>query len=95
MAKSYEHLVVYDISDQRERTRVSKVLAGYGRRVQESVFECCLNRRLKEKLRHELEALSLGSGFILLYRIQTNSKRLVIGEPPPFIARGEEYAFIV
>ncbi|MEM6838071.1 MAG: CRISPR-associated endonuclease Cas2 [Cyanobacteria bacterium P01_C01_bin.120] len=35
-------LVVYDIADNRRRTRLAKFLEGHGRRVQESVFECFL-----------------------------------------------------
>jgi CRISPR-associated protein Cas2 len=37
------HLISYDIEDDRERLQVSKVLEGFGRRVQKSVFECPLN----------------------------------------------------
>lgn len=33
-------LVCFDISDDRVRYRVVKVLKGYGERVQKSVFEC-------------------------------------------------------
>ncbi|HHP7244558.1 MAG TPA: CRISPR-associated endonuclease Cas2, partial [Elainellaceae cyanobacterium] len=35
-------LVVYDIANNRRRQKLSKLLEGYGRRVQESVFECFL-----------------------------------------------------
>jgi len=33
-------LVSYDISNDRRRSRLAKVLEGWGRRVQYSVFEC-------------------------------------------------------
>ena len=33
-------IVVYDIPDDKRRTRLAKFLEGYGRRVQYSVFEC-------------------------------------------------------
>ncbi|PSB02102.1 CRISPR-associated endonuclease Cas2 [Merismopedia glauca] len=36
-------LVVYDIPDDKRRTKLSKFLEGYGRRVQFSVFECFLS----------------------------------------------------
>ena len=36
-------LVVYDIADDRRRDRLATFLEGYGRRVQESVFECFLS----------------------------------------------------
>lgn len=34
------YLVCFDIVDDRTRTRVGKLLKGYGTRVQKSVFEC-------------------------------------------------------
>lgn len=40
------YVVCFDISDDRTRYRVAKVLKGYGYRVQKSVFEC---PRLTEK----------------------------------------------
>jgi CRISPR-associated protein Cas2 len=42
-------VVSYDIVDDRRRGRVSKVLEGYGRRVQYSVFECDLDDDEKRK----------------------------------------------
>jgi len=48
-------VVSYDIHDDKRRTKVMKTLAGYGERVQYSVFECELRPadldRLKERLR--------------------------------------------
>jgi CRISPR-associated protein Cas2 len=45
-------LVVYDIADDKRRVKLATFLEGYGRRVQESVFECFLTldemRRLCE-----------------------------------------------
>lgn len=40
------YVVCFDVSDDRTRYRVVKVLKGYGYRVQKSVFEC---PRLTEK----------------------------------------------
>ena len=48
--KSSEYLIVYDITKDRERTKVQKILEGYGFRIQKSVFECLLSRRLKREL---------------------------------------------
>ncbi len=36
-------LVVYDIPNDKRRTKLSNFLEGYGRRVQFSVFECFLS----------------------------------------------------
>ena len=34
------YIICYDVSDNRDRYRVVKILKGFGRRVQKSVFEC-------------------------------------------------------
>lgn len=44
-------LVVYDISDDRRRTRLHDVLLNYGTPVQYSVFECLLERREVSKMK--------------------------------------------
>lgn len=37
-------IIAYDISDNRRRYRISRLLEGFGDRVQESVFETVLER---------------------------------------------------
>lgn len=49
------YLVSYDIPDDRRRTRVFKLLRGWGERVQYSVFCCQLNAREKLRLADELK----------------------------------------
>lgn len=46
MVMAMFYVVCFDVSDDRTRYRVAKVLKGYGYRVQKSVFEC---PRLTEK----------------------------------------------
>ena len=46
-------LVTYDIADNRRRTKLATFLEGYGRRVQESVFECFLSLEEMRQL-HQL-----------------------------------------
>lgn len=48
-------LVVYDIPNDKRRTKLSKFLEGYGRRVQFSVFECFLTLDEMRQL-HQLVA---------------------------------------
>lgn len=58
-------VVSYDITDDRRRTKVMKTLAGYGQRVQYSVFECEvrpaqvdeLQRRLRRIIRPEQDSV--------------------------------------
>lgn len=48
-------LVVYDIPDDRRRTKLSKFLEGYGKRVQWSVFECFLSLEEMRKLYEQVK----------------------------------------
>lgn len=62
-------LVGYDISDNRRRYRVVKVLKGFGQRVQKSVFECDLEERRVGELWQALRKLKLGpADSIRVYR---------------------------
>ncbi len=52
------YLVCFDIVDDSVRQKVAKVLKGYGKRVQKSVFECGeLNERQFLKLKEKMESL--------------------------------------
>lgn len=50
-------VVVYDIKDDRLRSRVCNTLKNYGSRIQMSVFECNLSRRQYEKMKGEVSRL--------------------------------------
>ena len=51
--KSYV-LVIYDIVDNKRRTRFAKRMQGYGFRVQKSAFEAMVPKRLYEKMLAEI-----------------------------------------
>ncbi len=93
MSTFSKYVIAYDISNQRERNRVSKILCGYGFRVQKSVFECSLSAGGKAKLEEELEQLDLQSGFLHIYHLNKQAKRSEIGKAPPSPDSG--FAFIV
>ncbi len=48
-------VVAYDIPDDRRRNRLSKILEGYGERLQYSLFECRITKvqylKMKERIR--------------------------------------------
>lgn len=50
-------VVAYDIPDNKRRTKVMKMLQGYGVHVQESVFECDLQTSTYQQLRQRLRTL--------------------------------------
>jgi CRISPR-associated protein Cas2 len=50
------YVIAYDIPDNRRRNRIARLLAGFGLRIQKSVFECDLDTDRLQRLRHELSA---------------------------------------
>lgn len=74
--------VCYDVSNDRERYRVDKLLKGYGFRVQKSVFECRLNTAARQRLRAQLDALHLHSGHVRLYHVLSGAAAQAVGNVP-------------
>lgn len=83
-------LVVYDIPDDRRRTKLAKFLEGYGERVQWSVFECFLSleemRTLYQLVQKRVNPEEDNVRFYWLSS-ETVSRTLTIGgempKPPP------------
>ncbi|MGD1852340.1 MAG: CRISPR-associated endonuclease Cas2 [Cyanophyceae cyanobacterium] len=50
-------IISYDISDNKRRTKIHKVLSSYGQWMQFSVFECSLTATQYVKLRNRLNKL--------------------------------------
>ncbi len=50
------YIVVYDITCDNRRNKITKLLKGYGRRVQYSVFECVLSIAKYQELQLKLES---------------------------------------
>lgn len=51
------YVIVYDIPDDKRRSKTHKLLCGYGAWTQYSLFECWLNPRQLIELRHKLQKL--------------------------------------
>jgi CRISPR-associated protein Cas2 len=77
------YAVCYDVSDDRERRKVDKLLKGYGFRAQKSVFECHLTATQKQTLFSMLERMSLKTGHIRAYRVYAESKARTFGTATP------------
>ena len=88
------YVIAYDIPDDKRRTKVHKILLGYGKWTQYSLFECFLNRKelvlLRSKLAEHLEAKEDSVRF---YPLCANcvAKVETIGDPPP----QDEILFVV
>jgi CRISPR-associated protein Cas2 len=76
------YLAAYDITENRERYRLSKVVEAFGVRIQKSAFELRLSRAQRETLLRQISALGLKSGWVALYRIDEAAKRLTAGSLP-------------
>ncbi|MBN2001729.1 MAG: CRISPR-associated endonuclease Cas2 [Anaerolineae bacterium] len=50
-------VIAYDIPDDKRRTKVMKLLQGYGEHVQESVFECDLESGIFRQMTQRLNKL--------------------------------------
>ncbi|RRR69995.1 MAG: CRISPR-associated endonuclease Cas2 [Candidatus Viridilinea halotolerans] len=81
------YIISYDISVDRRRTRIAKILEGHGQRVQYSVFECDLDANQYQALwRKLLGTLQPDEGDNLrIYRLCANCNKTVtiIGSGPP------------
>lgn len=81
-------LISYDIPQNRRRTKVMKLLEGFGEHVQYSVFECRLEDPQVDDLRRRLKRLATKEDSIRLYfvgqgdvqRIEVLGFGSVIGE---------------
>lgn len=63
-------IVSYDLVDDKRRTKVLKLMKGYGTHVQYSVFECDLDARQFAKLQGELrERIDRNTDSVRCYRI--------------------------
>lgn len=77
------YVVSYDIEENKIRNKISKVLEGYGRRVQYSVFECELKDSQFQELYKKLARLSgdFCNDSVRFYKICANCEKniLIIG----------------
>src|SRR2546427_4676582 len=80
------YVIAYDIPEDKRRTKVHKILLGYGKWTQYSLFECFLSKKelilLRSKLAEHLEAKEDSVGFHPLCA-NCLEKVETIGDPPP------------
>ena len=78
-------LVVYDVQEDKTRTKLSKFLTKFGRRVQYSVFEIHNSARILNNIKTEINTkfekrFSQGDS-VLVYDINDGSKIMTFGYP--------------
>lgn len=88
------YVIAYDIPDDRRRTKVHKILLGFGKWTQYSLFECFLSRKELVLLRSKLaEHLVEREDSVRFYPLCANCVERVetVGGAPPV----EELLFVV
>jgi CRISPR-associated protein Cas2 len=88
------YVIAYDIPDDKRRTKVHKILLGYGKWTQYSLFECFLTRKQLLLLSSKLEKhLVARQDSVRFYHLCANcvSKVETVGGPLP----ADDMLFIV
>ncbi|GHV44921.1 CRISPR-associated endoribonuclease Cas2 [Synergistales bacterium] len=76
----YYVLVIYDIPDNKRRTKIFKALKGFGFSVQKSAFEAMLPNNKYEKMLVELESLVQKSeDSVRIYKVRGEGAVTVLG----------------
>ncbi|MCI5910116.1 MAG: CRISPR-associated endonuclease Cas2 [Oscillospiraceae bacterium] len=63
------YLIIYDITDNKRRRKVSKILEKYGIRIQFSAFECELNEQKKKRIISLFEKIIKKDDSIRIYNL--------------------------
>jgi CRISPR-associated protein Cas2 len=95
MPREARYVAVYDVSSDRERERVAKVLEGFGVRVQYSAFELRLTSATRPTLLRRLEDLKLETGWVALYRRAGGQDRAAVGQVPENPLTEERHACVL
>jgi CRISPR-associated protein Cas2 len=90
--KKYFVLVIYDISENKRRNRMVKILNSYGFRVQKSAFEALLRPSKYKKLLSDIAKIPDSCDSIRVYKILGQGTVEVFGEQ--FYIESEETVII-
>lgn len=62
-------LIIYDITDNKKRLKLSKLLLGYGFRIQKSAFEAVITKKKYKELLSRLPSFAGTDDSIRVYKI--------------------------
>lgn len=74
-------LIIYDIIDNKKRLKLSKMLLGYGFRIQKSAFEAIVPKRKYQELLERLPAYTSAEDSIRVYKIIGKGQVVSFGKP--------------
>lgn len=70
-------LIIYDIFDNKRRTKMAKLLEGYGVRVQKSAFEFWISKSVLKSLLENIEKIAEIDDNIRVYNLNKESYRTI------------------
>lgn len=90
------YVVCYDITEPKRWRKVYKLLHGYGRRLQYSIFRCRLTARQMEKLRWELESLLTAEDRLLILCLceQCEQRTATHNRPESWLGENQSFEII-
>ena len=65
-------LIIYDIVDNKKRSKVAKILEGFGARVQYSAFECRLTTQQFKRMKKQLYDCTSNEDNLRIYELSNN-----------------------
>lgn len=89
------YLAAYDIADNGERKRVSRILDGYGHGIQRSVYVCHVREAQARRMLTALRALNVRTGFILVWKVPDSAMPESVGACPPQLPLIPEHSLII
>mgnify|MGYP003084451697 FL=1 len=73
-------LIIYDIIDNKRRTKMVKLLESYGTRVQRSAFEALINRSQYSKIIDGIKKIISNEDNVRIYRLNSSNELLLLGK---------------
>ena len=83
-AKKCLTVIIYDISSNKQRTRMVKLLESFGRRVQKSAFEAWLDYKTYSRLCARVGRLVTSEDHVKIYRLSGTAETKTWREMPAF-----------
>ena len=80
--RKYLVVVIYDISNDKRRSKLGKFLSGFGIRVQNSAFECYIDEKTYKKLSEKIKYYIRKEDLIKIYKIDVNARVISQGLDP-------------
>lgn len=76
----YLVLIIYDITSNKKRVKMSKTLEGYGKRVQKSSFECLINEKQLNRLMLETtKQIDITTDSLRIYKLSGSAELFTYG----------------